>query len=62
MPTQKEELQLLLKRFGKCGCKDRCMLEQFGESGADRKPRGRFSVCELVVEKQRLESRKPSSS
>lgn len=46
----KSTMQELANRFGGCGCKDRCEMEQFGEAGVDRKPRGRLSVCEVDAE------------
>jgi hypothetical protein len=49
--TRKEELQVLLKRFGSCRCTEACPMEQYGEDGADDKPRGRFSVCELEADR-----------
>jgi hypothetical protein len=56
----REQVEALAKRFGGCGCKDRCEMEQYGEAGADRKPRGRFSVCEVEAEQRDVKiPRKP---
>jgi hypothetical protein len=52
--TRKDELQVLLKRFGSCRCTEACPMEQYGENGADDKPRGRFAVCELEADMWRL--------
>ena len=46
------ELEALARRFGGCGCKDRCPLEQYGESGTDQKPNGMFSVCEIEADQR----------
>lgn len=49
-PDRKTVVKELAKRFGGCGCKDRCEMEQYGDDGNDRKPRGRFSVCEVEAD------------
>jgi len=53
-PDRKELLKELARRFGGCGCKDACQVEQFGEDGNNRKPCGRFSVCEVEADKLRV--------
>lgn len=54
-PDRKTIVKELAKRFGGCGCKERCEVEQYGEDGMDRKPRGRFSVCELEADRLGVE-------
>lgn len=47
-----EELKALARKFGGCGCKDRCAREQYcREEAPSHKPRGRFTVCEIQAEK-----------
>lgn len=47
----KAELQVLASRFGGCGCKQQCAREQYSrEEAGDRKPRGRFTVCEIQAD------------
>lgn len=49
---RKKQVQVLLGRFGTCGCKHDCAKEQYGgEEANDSKPNGRFSQCELECAK-----------
>lgn len=54
-PDRKTVVKELAKRFGGCGCKDRCEMEQYGEGGNARKPRGRYSVCEREADRLGVE-------
>jgi hypothetical protein len=51
-PGRKMIVKGLAKRFGGCGCKRQCQVEQYGEeTGSESKPRGRFSVCEIEADR-----------
>ena len=45
--TREEEIEVLFKKFGTCGCKNGRAQEQYGgdPDWKERKPQGRFSVC-----------------
>lgn len=53
--ARKDELLVLLERFGSCGCKERRETQQYGDAGAGRKPGGRFSVCEIEADQHGLD-------
>ena len=53
--NRKEQLQILLGRFGTCGCKDRCQVQEHVDENARNKPNGRFSVCELEADEHGIE-------
>lgn len=53
MNDKKRNMEVLARHFGGCGCKGRCEREQRcgdDDRWLDRKPRGRFSVCEIEAE------------
>jgi hypothetical protein len=52
---REHQVRILARKFGFCGCKHHCQLEQYGEEGNESKPRGRFSVCELEADKYGIE-------
>lgn len=53
---RKKQVELLLARFGTCGCKDHCQKEQYAaeEEANKNKPNGRFSQCEVECDKLRI--------
>lgn len=47
---RKQQLRILALRFGGCGCKNGCQIEQYADESMQDKPNGRFSVCELEAD------------
>lgn len=48
--TREEQQKILLEKFGTCGCKGHCEVEQYPEPSMQDKPGGRYSVCEVEAQ------------